>query len=1001
MTVLHLSFIDGEILLWGESGGICDIKTVRKACRKLAGFSGLPKRNLTVWLPAKGGKNPQPLPSHSVLGDAPSGRYKVRLLPFSAGAVSLNFDKLTDLLLIKSAGIPSGTDVILGNSILWTASLFDIGMDIVIKELFVPTLEKQDNDYYSRWQPLPDETAGRYIKQLQNEMPDVVRCCSKDDESPPMIPREIVLLRMLELIVDNLVWRDNITDGASLKKESVHDAWLNSLTSKDRNIKWDNRDEIESFYSQISAWNRQVLLVAQSPIKLCFRLSEPASDRGKWKLEYLLQSKIDPGIIVPVSAIWSKKKNDLETLKKIGFDSMELPLMLLGQAAGLYPLIGENLKSKNSGYMSLDSNQVLTFLFEYADILTRMGFSVLLPSWWKGRTTERKLNLNLKVKSPQLESNARMGLDRILQFNYKASLGGEEMTLKELNQLAKMKSPLVKIRGEWVFIDPKEIQGCIDFLKKQGEKELRVDDLVHTALGNRQTPVPVENIRAEGWVGKLLDGLSNKKGFEQLKQPQKFSGKLRHYQRRGYSWLYFLKKWGFGACLADDMGLGKTIQTLALIRQDINNGETKPVLLICPTTVINNWKKETEKFTPGLTATVHHGSNRIKGKKFTVIAKINDLIITSFGLLYRDLDSFKQVDWAGIVVDEAQNIKNSQTKASKAVRSLKGDYRIALTGTPVENHVGDLWSIMDFLNPGMLGNITSFKQLFHKPITLYRDENAAQKLKKTVTPFILRRLKTDKNIIKDLPDKIESKEYCTLTKEQVSLYKAVADEVIAQVQEAEGIARRGLVLSALTRLKQVCNHPVQYYQDNSELHDRSGKLKRTIELLTEIYANGERTLIFTQYYEMGAILQQVIQQHFGKEACFLHGKITKKKRDEMIHRFQNSQDAPFFFILSLKAGGTGITLTKANNVIHYDRWWNPAVEQQATDRAFRIGQHKNVQVHKLVVTGTLEEKIDELILQKEEIAKKVVGSGEAFLSELSNTEFKKLITLSQTVQGDE
>lgn len=1000
MTVLHLSFINNEFLLWGESKGICDIKTVRKACRQLAGFSRLPKRNLTVWLPAKGGKNPQPLPSHSLLGSNPPGNYKVRMLPFTAEAVSIDFDKLTDLLLINSAGIPSGTDVILGNSILWAANLFETGMDIVIKELFVPTLEKQDNDFYSRWQPLPDETADRQIKKLQNEMPDVLRCCSKDDENPPAIPREIVLLRMLELIVDNLVWRNITTDGASFKKESVHDAWLNSLISQDRKIKWDNRDELESLYNQISAWNRQVILAVQSPIKLCFRLSEPAADKGKWKLEYLLQSKIDPGIIVPVSALWSKKKDDFETLKKIGFESMELPLMLLGQAAGLYPPIGENLNSGNSSHLSLDSNQVLTFLFEYADILARMGFSVLLPSWWKGQASERKLNLNLKVKSPQLESNAGMGLDRVLQFNYKASLGGEEMTLKELNQLAKMKSPLVKIRGEWVFIDTKEIQGCIDFLKKQGKKELSVNDVVHTALGNSQTPVPVANVRAEGWVGKLLDGLSDKKRFEQLKQPQNFSGKLRHYQRRGYSWLYFLKKWGFGACLADDMGLGKTIQTLALIRRDINNGEKRPVLLICPTTVINNWKKETEKFTPGLTAAVHHGSNRSKGKKFTEIAKKNNLIITSFGLLHRDLDSFKQVNWAGIVVDEAQNIKNSKTKASKAVRSLDGDYRIALTGTPVENHVGDLWSIMEFLNPGLLGNITTFKQRFHKPITLYRDETAAQNLKKTVTPFILRRLKTDKKIIKDLPDKIESKEYCTLTKEQVSLYKAVADEVIAQVQRAEGITRKGLVLSALTRLKQVCNHPVQYYQDNSELQDRSGKLKRTIELLSEIYENGERTLIFTQYYEMGAILQQVLQEHFGKEACFLHGKITKKKRDEMIHRFQNSEDAPFFFILSLKAGGTGITLTKANNVIHYDRWWNPAVEQQATDRAFRIGQHKNVQIHKLIVAGTLEEKIDELILQKEEIANKVVGSGEAFLSELSNTEFKKLITLSQTAQGD-
>ena len=350
--------------------------------------------------------------------------------------------------------------------------------------------------------------------------------------------------------------------------------------------------------------------------------------------------------------------------------------------------------------------------------------------------------------------------------------------------------------------------------------------------------------------------------------------------------------------------------------------------------------------------------------------------------------------WAGVVVDEAQNIKNPETKQARAARSLKADYRVALTGTPVENNVGDLWSIMDFLNPGFLGSRADFKRTFLVPIQASRDPEAAARLKRLTGPFLLRRLKTDKAVIADLPEKMEMKAFCPLTREQASLYAAVVRDLERRLESAEGIRRKGAILGTLTKLKQVCNHPAQFLGDNSAIPGRSGKLTRLTEMLEEIMEVGDRALVFTQFAEMGRILQGYLQESFGREILFLHGGVPQHQRERLIERFQR-EDGPPVFVLSLKAGGTGLNLTQASRVFHFDRWWNPAVENQATDRAFRIGQRRNVQVHKFVCAGTLEEKIDEMIIRKQELAEKVVGTGEGWLTELSNKEISALFTLRE------
>lgn len=999
MIALHVAYENQSLLLWSESTAVGKAKDLKTAAKAL-GLQDVLKvsaQQYFAWLPSKGAI---PLPSNPLIKDMPTGKRKIALLAHPVETRALSLETLTELALICRNSSFTDTGCILGTSVFWIINLFTVAIDLTIKGLFLPSIQYVDNGWEARWIPMPDEDSEKLLAKLIDEQPPAVKCLSINDSDAPNSHRLNVTKSALSYLVDCLVRSKTAKTSAKYQLLSVHDAWIQALTIDNASIQWEKQQEIRDFARQYSDSSSQLLAVARAPVKICLRLSEPPSDKQKWTLEYLLQSKSDPGLLIPYADVWAKKASALEYLAQNGVDSFELPLLLLGQAAELYPALKTKSKSTLLSSMEFSTEEAWSFLMYYADVIVQSGFSLLLPAWWKGTNTTSGLSLSLKVKSPKMQSNAGMTLDSILEYDYRASIGAEDLSEEELNKLAKLKTPLVQIRGQWTYVNPEQIAETIKFLKKQQATAMTGKDLIRMALGAQESPVPVERVAMDGWVNKLYKELIGKQDFQLLKQPEQFNGKLRHYQEKGYSWLAFLKQWGLGACLADDMGLGKTVQALALLQRDREAGEKRPLLLICPTTVINNWLKEAERFTPEIKTMVHHGTARKKSEAFVKAAAKQGLVISSFGLLHRDLDFINQVNWGGIIIDEAQNIKNPQSLQSKAVRTLKAPYRIAMTGTPVENHVGDLWSIMDFLNPGLLGTEHSFKQRFHRQITLYQDQPTLDLLKKITSPFILRRLKTDKSIIKDLPDKIENKEYCTLTKEQASLYQAVADEVQREVESADGIARKGMVLSALTRLKQVCNHPAQYAADDSALLGRSGKLERLLELLDEIQENNEKTLIFTQYAQMGSILKKVLQDHFNKEVLFLHGGVPKKKRDEMVERFQTGGNTPAIFILSLKAGGTGLTLTQANHVIHYDRWWNPAVENQASDRAFRIGQKKNVQVHKFIVAGTLEEKIDALMERKAVIATSVIGSGESWLSNLSNDEFKDMIALSKTALGD-
>jgi SNF2 family DNA or RNA helicase len=447
------------------------------------------------------------------------------------------------------------------------------------------------------------------------------------------------------------------------------------------------------------------------------------------------------------------------------------------------------------------------------------------------------------------------------------------------------------------------------------------------------------------------------------------------------------------------MGLGKTIQTITLLL-DVKRQSKKilPALIVCPTSVVGNWRHEIQRFAPGLNIYTHQGVERLSGKALMKQLNGVDVVLTSYPLLARDRDTLETVEWSTVILDEAQNIKNSTTKQAQAARALKSGHRIALTGTPVENRLTELWSILHFLNPGYLGSEKSFRQRFANPIEKLDDTDAAKRLKQLTAPFILRRLKTDPTIISDLPEKMEMKVYTTLTTEQGTLYEAVVKEVMERIEnadaEGDNMSRRGLVLSLLMQLKQICNHPAQYLKDGSSLDGRSGKLSRLSEMLEEVYATDDRALVFTQFAEMGELLRDHLRVMFYDEPLWLHGGTKIKEREDMIRRFQ-AERGPKVFILSLKAGGVGLNLTRANHVFHFDRWWNPAVENQATDRAFRIGQMRNVQVHKFVCAGTLEEKIDEMIESKKVLAERIVGADESWLTELDTASLRDLVQLRE------
>lgn len=606
---------------------------------------------------------------------------------------------------------------------------------------------------------------------------------------------------------------------------------------------------------------------------------------------------------------------------------------------------------------------------------------------------EEGLHVSLEV-APTIQ-DGRIGLQSLLQFNWLIKIGDYEWTVSEFKELVEQKIRVIRLDNKWILLPFDELLVIYDELKEM-EEEMKQNGSVSTLLQFKLREEDDESaiaINVDQKIGTYIDQLLKPIDQHAYHIPESFNGTLRSYQERGFGWLRGLYQKGVGGCLADDMGLGKTIQAIAYILSLKEQGIHAPILIICPTSVLENWKRELKSFAPSLSVYLHHGKDRFDNFNDKSL-KQTDVVISSYALIVRDIDWFLERTWETIILDEAQYIKNTNTKQSKYIRHLKANHRLALTGTPMENKLDELWAIMEFLNPGYLGSLRGFRKKFITPIEKGQKDEPLKVLQKLIKPFILRRTKTDKSIITDLPEKYEQKLYCTLTKSQGYYYQSIVEELTEKMQKARGIERKGHVLAAISKLKQVCNYP--YYQNTSHIDkELSGKLTLLHEVSTPVIDAGNKILVFTQYVRTGKMLEQFFNNYYSLSVYFLHGGLNSKKREQVIGEFRKAKQA--VMILSIKSGGVGLNLTEANYVIHYDRWWNPAIENQATDRAYRIGQEKDVHVYKFITSGTLEEGIDKMIEQKQGLSDKIIGAESKWITEMTDEEVLNLIRLREQV----
>jgi SNF2 family DNA or RNA helicase len=933
-------------------------------------------------------------------------------------------------LLPMLADLPPG-DLTAGGSVGYLAAVARLAEDLVIRGRVLPTLIREDGEYAARWRPVLSAADAQRARELAAAMPAACRAVEETAPGP-------LLAGMLDELADATA-RTRLP-GALLPARAgrrpnripVIERTVESLTASEPLVEVAGAEDEREARELTSAFAEWLAIAARpaGPVRTCFRLIEPAApaetavdgagDDSRWTVEFSLQSTEDPSLRLPAPDVWDGA--GLGWLAADVYPDEEL-LAGLGSATRLFPALDGALSEAAPAQVELDAAGALDFLRETGPLLSGAGFGVLLPDWAR----KARLGLKLTAKSASSSSasarQSQFGLEDLVNFQYELAVGDDVLSAAELAELARLKVPLVRIRGQWVELDDRHLKAALKFLEGRQSGSMTAADVLTAAMGagGATGELPLIAVDADGWLGDLLSGRADQR-LDPMETPAGFRGELRPYQQRGLSWLSFLGGLGVGAILADDMGLGKTVQLLSLIwaerlkqrdvKDDLDRATLRhppdlphpptlppdhprpPTLLLCPMSLTGNWQREAERFTPDLTVHVHHGGDRLAGAELAAALAAADLVITTYQTATRDLAALSAVRWARVVCDEAQAIKNHLSQQAKAVRALPAASRIALTGTPVENQLSELWSLMEFANPGLLGSAKAFRERYAVPVERHGSAEAAQELRRITEPFLLRRLKTDKSIISDLPEKQEMKVWSNLTQEQASLYAATVTDMMSKIEDAsDDISRRGLVLATMAKLKQVCNHPAHLLGDGSRLAGRSGKLERLEEICQEVVAEGDKALCFTQYAEFGRMLQPYLAARTGCPVLFLHGGTSRKQRDAMVARFQES-DEPMLFLLSLKAGGTGLNLTAANHVIHIDRWWNPAVEDQATDRAFRIGQRRDVQVRKFVCVGTLEERIDAMIEQKKALAQQVVGTGESWLTDLSTSALREVLALS-------
>ncbi len=910
-------------------------------------------------------------------------------LPFAGGEITVRRIGVRELVRLEEAP-PGG--FALADSAQAIFALVELARRSVAEGLVHPHLDHGDGWWYAFWGATLDESVQEALSRIAVALPAVSATAFGGD-------REATVHDLYPVLVDQLA-RDRLrSTGVRLANAARHrrpgalELFLEGLTAPEPVLP--RHSGYAALERRLSRWVDDGLgRLSSAPCKLGVHLNERPSDvfYKNLVLELWLQAEDDPTLGLPAALVWNDEDGIFSFLR--ASDPRRDLIRRLAEIEPLLAEVGIEFDAAEPSEVELGPDAVSSFLREALPQLERRGVPVLLPAAWLRAPSRLRVNLTATSR-PNTRASGLLSPAALARFDWRLAIGDAVLTEQELVELAAAKEPFVRVSGRWHALRQSEVERALRFLEKR-RSQAGIVDLVRAVSGLETDEAGLE-LGAVTLDAPLADLLGDgDRRFRSLPTPAAMQFDLFPFQERGHGWLRLLGDLGVGGILADDMGLGKTVQAIAMLvseREEVGADVLGPTLVVCPMSVVRQWGAEIERFAPSLRVHLHHGVGRLTGAALAALAPACDVVVTSYDIATRDADTLALIAWDRLLLDEAQDVKNPATKRARTLRRLPARRKLAMTGTPIENRLGELWAIMDIVNPGLLGSREWFERTFARPIEQYGDEGALARLRSIVEPFILRREKDSAEVELELPPITIAKDYCRLTVEQASLYQATVDRWLPRIEEhAESFGRRGAVLAMLSQLKQVCNHPEALLPTGSALDGRSGKLERLLELLEQVPA-GDKALVFTQYPGFDRLVPH-LEQRLDTSVGFFHGRLNARQREELLTAFATA-DGPSVLVLSIKAGGRGLNLPAANHVFHFDRWWNPAVEQQATDRVYRFGQRKPVFVHSLICTGTLEERIDRLLDSKRELAEKVIaGRSEDWLGNLDLGAIRAAVALA-------